>query len=305
MRTLLFELQEAIRGSIAGARDAKRILGKGHSGDVQFAIDELAEQALRDFCRKRKISYYSEAQGLVKFEKRPEYFVIADPIDGTRPAAAGLESATISLAIAPYSKDAVLGDVTHALIRELRSERIFYAERGKGARIIEGEKERVPALSSNTDTDSLFFSFEVCGRPVEAMAHALGGIINACSFRGGVFVFNSATFAITRLLTAQLDAYIDAGDRVFRDAPRLRSAFLKAAHGNVMGLQPHDIAAALLIAREARAAITDCYGKPLGDMLLADASAGNLRSCLAAGNKKLHGKLLKEIENAMTTRNAF
>lgn len=300
MRALLFELQEAIHESIANARNAKQILGKGHSGDVQFAIDELAERALRKFCGKRKIAYYSEAQGLVKFSKQPEYFVIADPIDGTRPAAAGLESATVSLAIAPYARDAALGDVTHALIRELKTERIFYAERGKGARIMEGKNERAPALSRNADMHSLFLSFEVCGRPVEAMAHALGSIINACSFRGGVFIFNSATFAITRLLTGQLDAYVDAGDRVFRDAPRLRSAFLKTAHGNVMGLQPHDIAAAHLIAREAGAAITDCYGKPLDAMLLADASAGNLRSCLAAGNWRLHGKLLGMIDDALS-----
>ena len=42
---------------------------------------------------------------------RPRAIFVVDPIDGTRPAAAGLESCCVSIAVVPPRVDATLGDV--------------------------------------------------------------------------------------------------------------------------------------------------------------------------------------------------
>ena len=44
--------------------------------------------------------------------------VVLDPIDGTRPAGSGLEAGCVSVAVAPFSENATLGDVTDGVILE-------------------------------------------------------------------------------------------------------------------------------------------------------------------------------------------
>ena len=71
-----------------------------------MAIDEIAEDVVAA-CLERAgdIGYYSEDRGYVAFG-RPRAIFVIDPIDGTRPAAAGLESCCVSIGVVPPSVDA-------------------------------------------------------------------------------------------------------------------------------------------------------------------------------------------------------
>jgi len=92
IQRLCGEVRDAVRPHVgtAGARD---IEGTGASGDATFAIDEVAERRVEDFLREMgEIAYYTEDRGLV-VNGYPEYLLVIDPIDGTRPAAAGLATA--------------------------------------------------------------------------------------------------------------------------------------------------------------------------------------------------------------------
>ena len=66
------------------------------------------------------IGFYSEDRGLVTYGLPRAFFVI-DPVDGTRPAAAGLESCVVSVAVVPPSEDARLGDVQFGVVHELKT----------------------------------------------------------------------------------------------------------------------------------------------------------------------------------------
>ena len=93
------------------------------------------------------IGFYSEDRGLVTYG-RPRAFLVIDPVDGTRPAAAGLESCCVSIAVVPPSEDARLGDVSFGVVHELKTGQRFWASRGERAR--RGARRRASRSSSGS-----------------------------------------------------------------------------------------------------------------------------------------------------------
>ena len=227
----------------------------------------------------------------------PKHLLIIDPIDGTRPAMVGLDGCVVSIAMAPFSMDACVSDVTFGCILELKADRLYTAHRGGVVRIHAGEKELPVTLTAITDLDRISWSYEHAGRPVSLIAQVLGPLIDRSSIRGGVFVLSGSAFSLTRLVSGQFDAVVDVGNRIFRDHPQFREQFIEAGLGSPIGLFPYDIAAAVLIAETAGCTVTDAYGKSLGPMKLLDTSESNINSCIAASNPILHEKLLLEIDN--------
>ncbi len=299
----LIQLAYAIRKTVKphiGLQTSRLVKGKSISGDEAFEIDKIAEQAIEDFIRQHalQIAYYSEDRGLVKFGK-PEYVLIIDPIDGTRPAMAGFESCVVSIALAPYSDEIRLSDLIFGCILEIKNDRLFTATRNGVVSVRKGNRELPLMLSKNDELDKMAWTFELAGRPVELVTDILAPLINKSSLRGGVFVFSSTAYSLTRLLTGQLNAVVDVGNRILRDFPNTRSHFLQAGMGTVMGLFPYDIAAAVLIAETAGCTVTDAYGNKLDNTLLLNTSESNIRSCVAASNPQLHERILSAIESRM------
>ena len=297
------DLAYAIRRALEphlGLQSSKRLTGKAASGDEAFAIDDIAEDVIENFLRERDLSiaYYSEGRGLVQ-SGRPDYLLVIDPIDGTRPAMVGLEGGVVSIAAAPCSMDACLSDVTFACVLELKTDRLYTAAKGGPVHIRQGDIALPVSLTTTADLDRFSWSYELAGRPAGPMARVLSSLIDKSSLRGGVFVINSVAYALTRLVTGQFDAVIDVGNRILRDYPQFRGQFVEAGQNSVIGLFPYDIAAAVLIAETAGACVTDAYGKSLGSTALLDTSEQNIRSCVAASNPVLHARLLSEIDERM------
>ncbi|MEM9557840.1 MAG: inositol monophosphatase family protein [Acidobacteriota bacterium] len=300
MKTLLFELADHVRAAVLstpGTLKDRQVHGVSPGGDAQFDIDEVAEQATWEFLvdRKAPVALYSEDQSLRAVTDRPEVLLLVDPIDGTRPAAAGLEMACISIAAAPFDESATLGDVRWALLREIKSGASLYADRVVDGLEARGYAGPMPNLSAVRKLDRMFWSFELNGHPMALMQQAYGHLVDASANRGGVFVFNSASYSISRVITGQLDAYVDIGNRLLKDRPELLAEFERVGNGHVLHLFPYDIAAAVLVAEKAGVVITDAYGHSLDDMLLTRLDAANQQSCIAASTPELHAALLDEI----------
>ncbi|MBK5116694.1 MAG: hypothetical protein JJE23_07205, partial [Thermoleophilia bacterium] len=100
---LALGLAEVLREEVLpelGRREGREHAGDGVGGDVTFAIDERAEARMEQHLREHApdVAFYSEDRGMVTPGVEPEWVLVVDPIDGTRPAMAGLESACISVA---------------------------------------------------------------------------------------------------------------------------------------------------------------------------------------------------------------
>ncbi|MEC4019436.1 inositol monophosphatase family protein [Streptomyces sp. H27-D2] len=300
MREYLLGLASLVRDRVArmpSRSEGRRVRGHSPGGDAQFGLDDVAEAAVWEYITAHDlpVTVLSEDHGPRSHGRSPEHLLIVDPIDGTRPAAAGLETACVSVAAARPTARPTLADVEHALLMELKSGAYLYADQDTDGISAGGFPYALPALNPTTDLTRMFWSIEFNGHPARLMTDAYGHLIDASANTGGVFVLSSATYSISRLITGQFDAYVDIGNRLLRDNPDLLPEFQRAGNGRVLHLFPYDIAAAVFLAEKAAVTITDAYGNSLGGTALTDLSVANQRSCVAACTPELHSALLESI----------
>jgi myo-inositol-1(or 4)-monophosphatase len=265
----------------------------GAGGDVTFAVDELAEAELQEFLAEHapRIAYYSEDRGLVAADDATDVLVV-DPIDGTRPAMAGLESACVAVALAPLGDGhPTMDDVEFGCVVEIKSGDWFLAERGAGV-----QSTRAVALSPNADVSGMFWAYGFRGRPVRPTVEVLGDLIDASSVGGGTFELGSQSFAMTRVVTGQLDAVIEVGSRLVDDVPGMREEFERVGGGEILNNSPYDLAAPWLCLREAGGVISDGWGEPLDHHRLLGSGHDFQMSSISAANRALHAQLVQAVE---------
>lgn len=297
---LVGDLASALRALVAprlGAHAGRVHSSRGEGGDVTFAIDEAAEQLLEDFVTHRTppLAFYSEDRGLVEPPGGAQAVLVVDPIDGTRPALAGLEAACVSVALAPLGdRPPTMGDVEIGCVVEIKSGARFLAQRGAGVRC------SVPvAPSTNQRLDRLFWTYGFRGRPARALTEVLAELIDGSSVGGATFDLGSACFDMTRVLTGQLDAYVEPGPRMIAEVPGARAEFERVGGGQVLNNSPYDLAAAALCLSEGGAVVTDAAGRPLDDRPLLGSGADYQMSVLASANSDLHAALLAAVDRGM------
>jgi myo-inositol-1(or 4)-monophosphatase len=289
-RELALALREDVLPAL-GSHAGRDHAGAGEGGDVTFAIDERAEAFMERFLAERApdVAFYSEDRGLVEPTGEAGWVLVVDPIDGTRPAMAGLESACVSVAVAPLDREPAMGDVVLGCIVEIKSGGAFVAERGRGL-------DPAPALSANTDLGRMFWTYGFRGRPARPTTEVLAELIDASSVGGATFDLGSATYDMTRIATGQLDAYVEPGPRLVEDVPGMREDFERVGGGAVLNNSPYDLAAAVLCLEEAGATVTDAYGRSLADRPLLGSGHEFQMSCVAAANAQLHAQILAAID---------
>jgi myo-inositol-1(or 4)-monophosphatase len=276
-------------GSHAGRAQA----GGGAGGDVTFAVDAIAEATLAEFLAQRapRVAFFSEDRGLVAPDDATEVLVV-DPIDGTRPAMAGLESACVAVALAPLGDgEPTMADLQAGCVVEIKSGDWYLAVKGAGVR-----GTRSVQLSAATDIGSMFWAYGFRGRPARSSVEVLAELIDASSVGGGTFELGSQAFAMTRLITGQLDAVIEVGSRLVDDVPGMRAEFEAIGRGQVLNNSPYDLAAPWLCLREAGAVVSDGWGEPLDHHLLLGSGHEFQMSSISAANAGLHAVLVEEID---------
>ena len=288
-------LRDDLAGEL-GAHSGRAHVGRGEGGDaggdVTFAIDERAESLMESFLADNApdVAFYSEDRGMVRPSgAEASWVLIVDPIDGTRPALAGFESACVSVAAAPLDGEPTMADVEVGCIVEIKSGQRFLAERGGGL-------DPAPRLSANTRLERMFWAYGLRGRPARMTVEVLSELIDASSVGGATFDLGSATYDMTRVASGQLDAYVEPGPRIVADVPAARAAFERVGGGAVLNNSPYDLAAAALCLQEAGAVVSDAYGAPIGDRPLLGSGADFQISCICAANADLHAKICAAIE---------
>jgi myo-inositol-1(or 4)-monophosphatase len=290
VRDLALALRERVLpllGSHAGRAHSEELAA---GGDVTFKIDEEAEALIEPWLAERapELCFYSEDRGLVG---DGSHVLVVDPIDGTRPAMAGLESCCVSIALAPHREDVTMGEVEVGCVVEIPSGAVFLAERGKG--IVEGPPVR---LSANARLDRMFWTYGFRGRPARPTAEVLAELIDLSSVGGATFDLGSAAFDMTRLVTGQLDCYVEPGPRLVEEVPGMDEEFRRVGGGELLNNSPYDLAASVLILEEAGAIVTDANGRTLGDRRMLGSGGDFQMSVVASANRELHDEVLARID---------
>jgi myo-inositol-1(or 4)-monophosphatase len=300
----LLDLCAALREVVhpfLGLHAARGHAGVAEGGDVTFDIDEKAEAFLETYMAERlpAWAYYSEDRGL-QGAADPEIMLIVDPIDGTRPAAAGMEAGCVSIAAVPPAAGPTMGGIVAGVIQEIKSGDVFLAEKGAGFEMRRAAGEPIPFLPSPTvDVEALFWTLGFRGRPAVLLATVLEELIDRTSVKGAMFDIGSATFSITRVLTGQLDAYVDIGPAIIAAHPATEAEFRRVGLGAVLNNSPYDLAAAYVLCGEVGLPITDAAGASLAERPLLGSDASFQMACIASSNDELQERVIAAVQRGL------
>jgi myo-inositol-1(or 4)-monophosphatase len=241
------------------ARGLKRDFGEveklqvSMKGPANFvtAADRKAEQTLRDELTKARPGYgfIGEESGRTDGSDRTNTWIV-DPLDGTTNFLHGIPQFAISIGLERE------GSIVAAVIFNPATDELFVAERGKGA-FLNDQRLRVAGRQRLQD------AVIACGLP-----HFGRG--DLAQFRveqekvAGLRRFGSAALDLAWVAAGRLDAYWERN------------------------LSPWDMAAGILLVREAGGYVTDAEG---ADGML-------VQGHIAAGNETMHRELVRLLKAA-------
>jgi len=256
-------LNVMIKAAHRAARGLKRDLGEiehlqvSVKGPRNFvtAADHRAEAVLREELAKARPDYgFLGEEGGAREGSDKTHRWIVDPLDGTTNFLHGIPHFAVSIALERN------GAIVAGLIYNPANDEMFVAERGKGA-FLNDKRIRVAARERLAD------AIVACGLPHYGRGDlelARNEIAAAQCHFAGLRRYGAAALDLAWIAAGRLDAYWE------RD------------------LSPWDLAAGLLLVREAGGFVSDLDG---GDAIL---TKGNV----VAGNETMHRELLRLLNEA-------
>jgi myo-inositol-1(or 4)-monophosphatase len=226
------------------------------AGDFVSAADRKAEEIIREELTTARPAYGWLGEESEPVEgKDPTRRWIVDPLDGTTNFLHGLPHWAISVGLEQF------GEMTAAVVFDPIRDELFWADKGSGAYV----NDRRLRVSSRTHLDQALVG---CGLPVQTWKGREKG------FTAQMNAMADHVAGLRRLGTASLDlAWIAAGRQ---------DAFWE------YGLKPWDIAAGILLVREAGGRVGLLEG---GDDLLAEGT-------LIAANGGLFQRVAEVLQSA-------
>lgn len=297
---IAISVASSIRSAIVGILDdpmSGAAAGVASSGDTTFSMDIVAEKALEEAIKSLPcpVVSYSEDAGLAPSGSNPMWLLIVDPIDGTRPAAVGLNACAVSVAVAKITESPKISDVVAGAVYELRRDMLYVANKGGGAYLINKGQRCDLTPRPPADFCELRWTLETVARPALANFTAASFLIDETSLRGGLFALSSSAFSLCQLAAGKFSGMVDLSGRLLRDTDPSHEYARVVGHGRVMGMWAYDIAAAMLVATESGCTITDAWGESLDDLPLTRTEPGDMASCIAAASPEHHKQMLELI----------
>jgi myo-inositol-1(or 4)-monophosphatase len=256
-------LNVMIKAAYRAGRSLKRDLGEIENLQVSLkgprnfvtAADRRAEEIVREELLKARPDYgFLGEEGGAHAGTDKSHRWIVDPLDGTTNFLHGIPHFAVSIALERN------GAIVAALTYNPANDDVFVAERGKGA-FLNDRRIRVAARQRLAD------AVVACGLPHHGRGDLVLGryeIAAAQQHYAGLRRFGAATLDLAWVAAGRFDAFWE------RD------------------LSPWDLAAGMLLVREAGGFVSDLDG---GDAVLT-------KGHVAAGNETMHRELLGLIKQA-------
>ncbi|MFW9832570.1 MAG: inositol monophosphatase family protein [Candidatus Thorarchaeota archaeon] len=103
-------------------------------GDKTLLLDERAEDAILNVLSTSDTTFeiLTEEKGFIKYEGKPEYLAIIDPIDGSANLERGIPLASIGISAVPYSEVMTSDDAEVSIIDSIFTDETYIAVTGRG-----------------------------------------------------------------------------------------------------------------------------------------------------------------------------
>jgi len=236
----------------------RRVVGVGASGDKTLVIDREAESAAIDaLVQAGDVRVVSEERGEVG-SRRSRWTVLLDPIDGSANFEKAIPFYCTSLAVAEGGR---LSRTKHALVRNLVSGDVYYAEAGGGAE----KNGRKITSSTVAELQDSVAAVDLSRAPRGVIEKLVPLVVSVKR----LLHFGANALELCLLAEGNLDLFVDLRGR----------------------MRVTDLAGARVIAQEAGATITTGRGRELDAAL----NLEERLDVLAAANPGLHAKLLARV----------
>jgi len=251
---------------LVGSAEARHGYGRGAGGDIKKQIDLTAEDALVQTLLEHGVSctLISEESGVTQIGTRAsEFFVTADPVDGTANAVRGLPFAAISLAL---SRKPMLQEVEVAVVADMLRDVTYVAEKGRGA--YKNDRRTMPSGTERLEEALVGVDFSTFGTQ-ELVSQLRRVLLKTRHLRH----LGANALEICYVADGTSDAFIDIRGK----------------------LRITDIAAAYLILLESGGIITALEG----DRLTAPLDPKQRVSFVAAANNSIHSTIMSLMQTAI------
>ena len=178
---------------LLGTREGAQQLKKGAGGDISMEIDLVAERTVIEFLKRNNenLLLISEEIGeiIIGNEKEAEMLrekIIIDPIDGSTNSVRGIPFSCISIA---YAIGDNLQDMSKAVILDLNTGKMYWAEKNKGAYFNDKKLQVSPTCSNDQiifevdfDLDTIINTFKEAKSLLDKIyrIRVLGSIALSC-----------------------------------------------------------------------------------------------------------------------------
>lgn len=252
-------VQKAV-DSVRQRGERAKVLGVGASGDQTFVADSRAESELIDsLAQAGGVRILSEEKGAVGATDAP-YLAVLDPLDGSSNFCRGIPFYCTSVCVVRGNR---LMGARYALVRNLVTGEVYYAEEGRGAR-----KNGKRIRASNARKLSEAVAGVDISRTSPRVIEELGPLV--ASIKRQVH-FGANALELCLVADGTLDAFVDVRGK----------------------MRVTDFAAAYLIASEAGAVVTTPEAEEIDPPL----DLTSRFSYVAAGNATLHRQLISRLRS--------
>jgi len=247
----------------------------GATGDATYEVDEPVEREVEEFFQDLRIPcrVMTEDTGVRDFGKKPEYVFLIDPLDGSRNARRGLPMHCASIAV--YGIRAKeLSDAKYAVIERFDADEEYVAIKGEGATL--NGKKISPSKKAVLDDAIIAMGCHFASTiPLFSdVGRRLGALTSRDERNIMVKCYGSTALELAFLACGKVDFIYD----------------LRAGTGFSLALKTYDVAAGILLCREAGAIVE--YGcRKIPEKLPVDPKVKV--QIAGAGNKRFYDLLKK------------
>lgn len=252
---------------LLGTKEAAKRSKKGAGGDITMEIDLVAENLIVDSLKKSNTNLLLISEelgekyiGEEEKARKNQYTLIVDPLDGSNNAIRGIPYCSVSIA---YAVGKTVKDIKKAVILNLNTKDIYWAEKGKGA-FLNDTKIHVSDLEIS---QKCFFEINL---PMKNLIKNLQKLSPLIRKFNKVRIMGSSALTLCQIASGAMEAFIN-----LRNSNRLV-----------------DVAAGILILKEAGGRIFTFDGIEIDQQL-----SINVKFPFIACNSKLEPFLREELIN--------
>ncbi|MDX1798719.1 MAG: inositol monophosphatase family protein, partial [Candidatus Lokiarchaeia archaeon] len=136
LKQIAYNVFDAVN-PLLGTEEAAIKKKRGAGGDLSMEIDLIAEERIIDSLKQANVDLLLISEELgeqyigdIDIARKSQTILIVDPLDGSNNAVRGVPFCSVSIALAVGNH---IKDINKAVVLNLNTKDIYWAEKGKGA----------------------------------------------------------------------------------------------------------------------------------------------------------------------------